>query len=81
MKLAVFDAAGVATQIIAGPEVHLVVNLWMLPADQQTRVLDATPYADVVSLLRLEEGEAGVRHVAALPPLADFDQVVAEASQ
>ena len=53
MKLAVFNAAGEATQIIAGPELHLVANLWMLPADQQTRVLDGTSFEGVVSLVGL----------------------------
>ena len=79
MKLAVFDAAGEAIQIIAGPELHLVANLWMLPADQQTRVLDGTPFEGVVSLVGLRETEAGVEHYPALPSLAQFDALAAEA--
>lgn len=81
MKLAVFDANGEATQIIAGPELHLVANLWMLPADQQTRVLDGTPFEGVVSLVALRETEAGVETYAAIPPLAEFDANVAGSAQ
>jgi len=77
VKIAVFNAAGEATQIIAGPELHLVANLWMLPADQQTRVLDGTSFEGVVSLVGLRENEAGVESYAALPPLDEFDAIVA----
>jgi hypothetical protein len=77
VKLAVFDAGGQASQIIAGPELHLVANLWMLPTDQQTRVLDGTPFEGVVSLVALRETEAGIEHYPAIPSLAEFDAIVA----